>query len=711
MERTGRMDLQQVHRVQVDVSVIDPRGSQWGSVRGIPRSAFRLWIDGSHLDPETDSRVEFDEICPAPGEDPGGAEQRPTLIVLVDLNFLDARMRFAVARALDDLAGAAEQHDLRVKVITFRRQLMSLTDGFRSRPEAIRQTATRLRRTLSEGPSRQSPAARLEAIARDPQQAIRSPDLRGFLDPDTRRLPDRRLPAMEISLPGLDLSADRSLTGLQDVAAPTSVLAALETDPRPSLAALESVLISHASLPGRKAVILFSSGWFDLPEELWMAYTADLLLAAQRGFAIWTVDARGLLGSRGADASSRLLGYLSASTGGEFIESAGRLSVSFDRAVEQLSCYYLFSIPVAPPARGSRRHSVTVALDTKAHPEYWHYRIRSTSGFTLLDRDKLRTYKRLAALMEPTAHRFPEVRVTASYPQKEGRSYFTPIEVSVVLADLFFKAHGGTFQAELSWEGLVTDSRNQTICRLGDGREHQVRARQAPARFPPAMLILRDHCSLPGPGVYQVRVLVEDLATGEVGAALAEMEIPGPSAELATVSALRLGRNSGRDFLLPNTSTSQAVIPRDRDRRGFIPLADGEKAARSDKLMLRFVACRVSRPPAAILFREDADGSRKVLYQLLLSTGGTLASDEGSCTEYQAVVPASTLAPDHYGIALFDRNGPPASSKQLEQWLDAEHAEALILFQIEADPYRDEPLQDQQTRDLSAPCLHLFFAI
>ena len=696
-DATGQVEVEQVHRVQIDVSVIDPRGSRWGSVRGIPRRAFRLWIDGSPLDPEIDERVEFDEICPSLEKKAGSGIRHPTLLVLVDLNFLDARMRFAVAGALDDLAAEAEQRDLRVKVVTFRRSLHTITPGFTSEPETIRRAAQTLRQTLSEGPPRRTPGQALEEISRDPERAIRSPDLFGDLDTDTRRLPRRRLPAMEFSLLGQDLIEDLAIGERQDLAAPTSVLAALDVDPRPSLAALESVMISHASLPGRKAVILFSSGWFDLPEELWLTYTSDLLLAAQKGFAIWTVDARGLLGSRGAETSSRLLGFLSASTGGEFIESAGRLSVSFDRAVEQLSCYYLFSIPAMPPKRGSKRHTVTVALDTRAHPEYWHYRIRATSGFTLLDRDALRRRRRLAALMEPAAHRFPEVRVTASYPRRDGPFYFTPIEVSVVLADLFFRSVGNSFQAELSWEGLVADSRNRTVCKIGDGRTHQIRSRQVPARFPPAMLVLRDHCRLPGPGSYQMRVLVEDLATGEAGAAAASLEVPAPSAELAPISALRLGRNSGRDFLLPNASKGETVIPRDRKRLGFIPLAEGEPIDWSDKLMLRFVTCRPGRPPAAVLFRDDPENGRKVLYQLLLSTGGTVSSDAGSCTEYQAVVPGSTLPAGHYGIALFDRSVPPGSNGELEQWLDTDRADALTFFEVEQAVPRAEPVDNRHT--------------
>ena len=685
---------QLVHRVQIDVSIIDPRGRQWASVSGIPRDAFRLWVDGVPLDPETARRTEFDEICDG-GETASPAttsqDAAPTILVLIDLNYLDARMRFAVVKALEALADEAAKTPLRTKILSFYRRVRSLTEGLTGDPEKIREAARRLAEMTSEGPPRNSLTQALEEISRDPQRQIRSATPLGELDDDTKRDPRASLPAMTITLPGQNQLLETKTPGINEIEAPSASLGRTRVDPRPSLAAIESVLLSHSSIRGRKALVLFSSGWFDLPEELWFTYVSNSLQAAQRGFAIWPVDSRGLLGSRGGDSSSRLMGYLSASTGGELIESAGRLSVAFDRALEQLSCYYLFSIPIPPPARGSKRHTITVALDTKAHPEYWHYQVRYATGIMLLDRERLRQRRKLAALMEPSAHRYPEVRVTAAYPDLEKKRYLTPVEVSVVLSDLVFEreAKGKKLRARFGWEGLVTDSSQRTVCRLGDGRERHVRVAQTPARFPPALLILRDHCSLPGPGRYHVLALVEDLATGEVGAAEALFGIPQPAASLSEVSALRLGRNSGRDFLLEASQLERTDVPRDRARRGFVPLARGEAIASEDRLMLRFVGCGIDRPPATVLFKigDGQDPSvRRSLYQLLVSQAGVIETGEGRCTEYQALVPENTLGAGHYGIALFDPAGKPRSREELDEWLGGSRTLAVAEFKVDGSP-------------------------
>jgi hypothetical protein len=75
-------------------------------------------------------------------------------------------------------------------------------------------------------------------------------------------------------------------------------------------------------------------------------------------------------------------------------------------------------------------------------------------------------------------------------------------------------------------------------------------------------------CRIPGPGRYEIRAIVEDLASGDIGAGSTFIEVARLDRGLADLSALRLGRNSGRDFMLDLTRRPVPVeIARDHDRR------------------------------------------------------------------------------------------------------------------------------------------------
>ncbi|RMG48721.1 MAG: hypothetical protein D6718_01385 [Acidobacteria bacterium] len=667
----------------MDVSVIDPRGDDWASVPHLPRDAFEIRIDGEPLSPQIAARTEFDEICPD-AERTGPAllaDPRPTLVVLADLNFLDARARHAVARALDDLADIAAARPIRVKVLAFGHRVTALTPSFTSDPEVIRSAADDLRRTVGSGPP---------LIPRDPPTATFSPprpELSAPVDvvepapPD----PERLRPPFAVAAPQLGAVTASGPRGPREPISPDRELAERsDFDPRPSLAAIESVLLSHAGEPGRKALVLFTSDWFDLPDRLWLSEMSETLLAAQNGFTVWTVDARGLAAA--GHRPSGLLGQLAAASGGGTVRSAGRLAVAFERALSQLSCYYLFSIPAEPPERGSERHSVTVALDTRRHPEYWAYRVKNPNGFTLLSPARHRERLRLAALMEPDAHRFPEVRVSASYP--DGKKWVMPVEFSVLLSDLSFEPTGKGFEARFGWEGIVTDEEGRTRCRLGDGRVRRVRVASPPARHPPTMLVVRTACPLGGPGLLDVRVVVEDIVSGEIGAGTSFVDVPEPGGGLARFSPLRLGVASGRDFLVA-LPLPAADVPRDEARAAFVPLRPGEAVLTTDRLAARFVACGQEPPPRVVLYRRSSGAATpkvEALYQLLTAARGAVSRGGTVCREYEAVVPEKTLGPGRYGLAILDRRRRIPSRAALESLLAAGEAEARAEFRVAPAP-------------------------
>jgi hypothetical protein len=578
---------------------------------------------------------------------------------------------------------------------------------FSSDPAEIRSAARALADLTAAGPPRgpAPPSSSDFARERPPEQPYElSPELRDSFGRDAAPDPERELPAFVID-PGAPGVVVETAGMVAPALSPMFELTQREVDPRPSLAALEAVMLGHSAIRGRKALVLFSSAWFDLPEDLWISYLEGPRIAAQSGFTIWSVDARGLAGTSGYH--SRLLGHIATSSGGEAIRSAGRLATGFDRALAQLSCYYLFNVPVERPRDGVAHHHIDVRLDTKKYPEFWRYRVRAASGFSLFDPVRQRQRSRLAALMEPQGYGFPEVRVTSGYPDGR-RNFITPIEVSVLLSDLTFleEPGGDGLLAELSWEGVVTSGRGRQICVLGDGRRRIVRSPSPPSKQPPTMLVLRTTCALPGPGVYDVRAVLEDVLSGDIGAGTALVAVADPVPGLAPVSAIRLGRNSGRDFLLEFPADSAVDVPRDEKRRAFTPLATGEAVVPEERLIVRFVSCNEDEPPPVLLYRRprpppaaekqgDPEAAR-ILFQVSVATRAELSGDDGSCREYEGIVPENTLDPGTYGIAIVDRRLPLTERDELDRQVAAGMAGAFVEFTVATPPKRPEQEPDRQ---------------
>lgn len=695
---TARPEIREelrVHRVQVDVSVIDPQKNDHASVPDLPRDAFRLRIDGQPLQDEVEALVEFDQICPRIEEGPA-EPSLPVMIVLADLNFLDLGMRHAAASAIEDLAEFASSNPLRAKILAFDRRVIELSGGFTDDPAELRAAARRLRELLAPAPPSDD-GTNIARGRRDLSPEAESLE-RGRPGEDSEGelalLEGDRPLAFELSSRGLVLSEEEPI---EVSMTPSYMLATREIDPRPSLSAIESTLLAHGGMRGRKALVLFSSTRFDLPDELWLDYLDGARLAAQEGFALWTVDASGI-GDASSSNRSEMLDYLAYSTGGEALTRGARPSIAFERAWDQQSCYYLFSIPFEVDGTRGERHLIDVSLDTDRYPELWPLRVRSVETVEILDRVAQTRRERLAALMAPDTHSYPEVRINATYP--EGDQSVSLVSVSTVLSDLFFmEREDSRFEARFALEGVVADRFGSPVCRLGDGRERMVIVSSPPARHPPSLVTVETTCGLRGWGDFEIRAVVEDLEGGDLGAARLGMRIENPRRVEEGVSSLRLGRNSGRDFLIGARVDERATIPRDRARRAFVPVAEGDRLVGEDRLLIRFVVCGDMDPPWAIGYsipgslERAADHAPSASFRVALSP---LSRHEGedSCREYEGVIPEGSLAPGRYGIALLPRAEETQSREDLDRHLrEGEMLDSLeftIRGPIEQEPGTEE---------------------
>ncbi|RMF73538.1 MAG: hypothetical protein D6738_08465 [Acidobacteria bacterium] len=691
---------QRVHRVQVSASVIDP--SERRPVRGLPRDAFRLRLDGAPLPPGIAERTEFDEVCPADG-DAADAVAPPVarIVVLADMRYLDLAMRHRTASAIREFADrlARAKVPVAVRVLAFGPRLADLTGGFTAQPEALRAAADRLEQELHPlAPPDGKDTLMAQRPARPP--VIRGEGVRTGTRPpawsgsEVALEESREGAALEIRT--IDEVLEQGTSLLPSIGrSPIDRLARSDVDPLPSLAALEAVLASHAHLRGRKALVLFTGRRFDLPDALWLDYLEETRIAAQGGFALFTVDAGGFAAPPGSTESG-ILDYLALTTGGASLHGAGRLAIAFDRALDYLSCYYLFSIPLPVPERGRQVRHIDVSLDTRRYPETWRYRVRAAGTVTLVDAGERRRRRRLAAFLEPRNHRVPEVRIAASYP--EGRRRTTRIGIAVLLSDLtFVDAAEGGVEAALVLEGMVVAEDGSPVCRLGSGRRHVIRAASPPSEHPPSLLVLRARCDLRSAGTFRVLAAVDDLLGDAVGSAAIALRVARDGRPRLRVSALRLGRNSGRDFVVDLGVADGSTVRRDRRRAAFVPLRAGDVLAPTDRLYVRFVMCGPPPPPWVIGYRRDGGERVDPAFQVLVGPAGA-ATAQAACREYVGTVPENSLGPGSYGIALVDRRSGASNRDDLDALLEAGRTLARVEFTVGEPPAAPpEPGREEQT--------------
>ncbi|MDQ7006432.1 MAG: hypothetical protein Q9Q40_04305 [Acidobacteriota bacterium] len=582
---SGKREDVEVRLVQVDISVLPPGSKTHASVPGLSLEHFEVWLDGKRLDDKPDSGLIFDTLCAqaeGQGERPPATtqaveERERRIIAVVDFNYLDARGRFRVAEAIEKVAEKAGKGPEVYKVYGLTRQVYELTSGFTRDPQVLGRVADAIRVTSHRAThSREIPGVFVFA------RPTRSDGSLVYRDRPAES-------ALEAALGISDQFLD----------------AVSSYDPGASVAALEAILRANSAWQGRQVAILFTGEGFRMVREERIAFVARGLKEMFRhGFTVWTVDAEGL--SRREASRSRLLSMIARESGGDSIRYTGHLDAAFRGASEQLSCYYLLSVPVAIEPGTSRRHFLNVKVDTVKHPELWGHRIIAADQVQAVDKITRRRSQRMAALFSPLDFDTPPVDLLVSYPVVRGDERVLPVSLRVPLAALDWTASDKGVQASVLVDLIVerdTGRGTELVCKIGpeDLNRLDFQLRRKPREDQGADLVFELSCPLSKDGFYTARGVVTDLASYSLGAGISAVQTVGSLGEEWSVPVARVEASSGKDFVWrPGTKT----VRRDKGRASWRSVAPGQQVAPGDRVGLRHVICGPDRSKAPERFRH-----------------------------------------------------------------------------------------------------------
>jgi len=544
-----------VDLVTVNVVVRDRNGDV---VRGLTRDDFTVTEDGR---PQSISTFDFEEIATQAME--ASAVAIPTVLG-------------SVGRAPAAPVPAAETKP--VVDMHGRRLIAMLFDLSSMQPEEIQRSVTSARDYIEK---RLSPAD-MVAIATLSTTLQVPLDFTGDRDLLLQTLD--RMSGVEGM--GFDetAAADPTDDTATAFAADDSEFTLFNTDRR--LQALQALTEAMAPIEQKKSLIYFSSGMTQTGLDNRVAIRTVIDRAVRSNVSIYTADMRGLqaLGPAGdasqastrgqsafsgaavsgrfstMSASQDALSSLAEDTGGRAFFDQNDFKSVFDRIVADTSAYYLLGFSSTNRTMDGRFRRVRVSLkrtDLKLEYRAGYYAPRDFSHSGRDDREQ----QLMEQLFSDLSVTDLPVYASSAYFRIKGDRYFVPLWVAVPGSNVPFNKSGDKSKATLDILAIVRDPQQRPVARIRDTVNLAVSAADEVQR---KNVQYQTDLELP-PGVFQLKVVVRENQTGNMGSFEAPITVPdlghGPIRISSVIVGSRLQSGMKKDPRNPLLQDGQELIP------------------------------------------------------------------------------------------------------------------------------------------------------
>ena len=348
---------------------------------------------------------------------------------------------------------------------------------------------------------------------------------------------------------------------------------------------LEAAMTLFNSVEGTKNFIFFQERFPLYPgQDSFLRATARA--ANRRNVRIYPIYAGGLeRGGLVSDAGT----YLASETGGQWVDRTNDLTAIFDRAEEDIACFYRVGFYMEPRYDGRSRKIILTIAGHRGQYRFRHARTVDDPTQEQMNVDVL-----MAALLDPpSADTFPvSLTVVPILDHEDGRR--VRVQVTASLDDLLSVAvveEPGARQTRVMVGGIVVPLRergpDEVEARgtwddvderrelLEFGKQSILISRPSPDGDPaPTRLLFTEELNLP-PDRYRIAVVVQDQLARDVAAAVVEVEVPDErplvgDVRLALVNPVAAAmeeekdpkkRKPGRLFVAPPTLPQRTWIP------------------------------------------------------------------------------------------------------------------------------------------------------
>lgn len=375
-----------------------------------------------------------------------------------------------------------------------------------------------------------------------------------------------------------------------------------------TLGAINFVVRSLRSLPGRKSVILLSDGFRIYSRndndgntnQVLQSLQALVEQANRASVVVYAIDAKGLqpfmpgadVGGRpAASAVSDALqsaqeardgpGFLAQQTGGFLVFDTNDLNIGIAEALYDQQSYYLLGFDPADEQFDRKYHSIKVRVTRPG------LKVRTRSGFfgvneaerPLARREapKTRGQQLLAALLAPLGARDLSLRITPYFFNSSQQGPLVRTLFHIDCAQLTFKdGPAGEKLLDLDLAAFAFDE---------DGATADLDARRLNLKFDEQQyrqilahgLSYRADFELKKPGAYQFRAVLRDAETGRTGAASQFIRVPDLTKNRLALSGLVL--TTPKITGDQNSTSNGAAVPERAAREGSASAPPGDLQA------------------------------------------------------------------------------------------------------------------------------------